>query len=1250
MSEAPARPSPYVGPRPLRSGERLYGRDHEVAQLFDLLLAERIVLLYSPSGAGKSSLLDAGLSLRLREEGFVIRPTVRVGMEPPDDAPAGVNRLVLSALLSLEEDVPKDSQFELPRLAGHTLASYLEHRRADERSDDAPEVLVFDQFEEVLTVEPTAIAAKQAFFAELGAALRDERVWLVVAMREDFIAGLDPYRDALPTGLRTTFRLDLLGREAAITAIKGPAAAAGVTFEGDAPDQLVNDLRQVRIQRVDGAVETQLGPHVEPVQLQVVCQGLWSRLRPDERTIGREHIERLGDVDAALATYYDAQVEEAARQCELPERVLRQWIARHLVTTNGLRTQVLQTPERTLGLANGALAALVDAHLLRTDTRRGMVWVELSHDRIVRPLQGSNARWFEAKLSAVQRQAELWDRTGRPEGLLLSIAEEAERPLAVAEERSPVEREFLDHSAKVRRREEAARRTLRLVRALTAMVVLLVLTGLVVGIGTIRRAGEQALAASQAETREADERHREAEEKLTHQLIAQVALHREQRPELAALLGIAASRRLEDPWERKAALINIGVTAPHLVARMSPVSEDSADPHGRAGTSHPYKIVAGRGKLLALDRSGQVWAMNLVDRSTTPLLPAEVKAADIAVHPHEPLLAIGRAGGTIMLWDEEARAERGSVVLPGDAESRDDRAWVERLLFSADGRALLAVRIERDRLSVAFLVNLATRTTRQLGTLPYEASDLGLSADGSMVVLPLGQADGSIAVYSGPSFTRTAMQPACEGRCLMSIARFDPSGKRLLTGGEETLALWRIEGGTIGTEPLVIQLGPGEIVRDILYLRDAKVAVLTDARISLWDSTTLEPRGTPIELRDGARVLAPAGAQGELIAAAYDSAVPVHVFDPRRLVPTGITKLEQETLQESPPAPFSHGPVRVALDPIGTTVAVTDYDGRTKTGKVTLLDAASKVPREVLPTPKGEQFQALRLTGTRLVFADADGRIMAWDPAARAWTSLGTMPADRGEVTIAVDDDGRIVAAGAREDGGVDLGTEADEFVARTRLGEREATAFAFDRRGRQLAIASCVAETRPLLCNLNHIDIFDVAAPTSPRERLAVDFDPRQIVFSADGRRVAVGDDRQIRVWDRQDGLIALTMRRDLGSITGLDLSTDGRILAALALRDNAAADVVLWDLETGEELASPLRVHNSAVGGDGEGQVLLSADGGLLVSGGTDGVVLWDISDEALRDLACALARRELTTAEQERFLGTGRAYEALCPGAAR
>src|ERR671928_1345625 len=84
VAEAPAPPAePYVGPRPVGQGEVLYGRDHELATLVDLVIAKRIVLLYSPSGAGKTSLVNAGVIPALQAEEFVVLPVIRVNQGPP---------------------------------------------------------------------------------------------------------------------------------------------------------------------------------------------------------------------------------------------------------------------------------------------------------------------------------------------------------------------------------------------------------------------------------------------------------------------------------------------------------------------------------------------------------------------------------------------------------------------------------------------------------------------------------------------------------------------------------------------------------------------------------------------------------------------------------------------------------------------------------------------------------------------------------------------------------------------------------------------------------------------------------------------------------------------------------------------------------------------------------------------------------------------------------------------------------------
>ena len=62
-----AADNPYVGPRPfIEEEERLFfGRAEEIEVLTSLVLARRASLLFAQSGAGKSSLLMAGLTPRL---------------------------------------------------------------------------------------------------------------------------------------------------------------------------------------------------------------------------------------------------------------------------------------------------------------------------------------------------------------------------------------------------------------------------------------------------------------------------------------------------------------------------------------------------------------------------------------------------------------------------------------------------------------------------------------------------------------------------------------------------------------------------------------------------------------------------------------------------------------------------------------------------------------------------------------------------------------------------------------------------------------------------------------------------------------------------------------------------------------------------------------------------------------------------------------------------------------------------------
>lgn len=148
MSDQNLIPNPYVGPRSFTTGEKLYGRDAEVRQLLDLLIAERILLLHSPSGAGKSSLVQAGLFPELQKEGFTLLPPIRVNLDLPapyrDDCDC--NRYIFSVLLALEEGSVDAAKIPFDKLSKMNLEQYL-HYRHEKENNPVSTLLFFDQFE-----------------------------------------------------------------------------------------------------------------------------------------------------------------------------------------------------------------------------------------------------------------------------------------------------------------------------------------------------------------------------------------------------------------------------------------------------------------------------------------------------------------------------------------------------------------------------------------------------------------------------------------------------------------------------------------------------------------------------------------------------------------------------------------------------------------------------------------------------------------------------------------------------------------------------------------------------------------------------------------------------------------------------------------------------------------------------------------------------------------------------------------------
>ena len=395
--------SPYVGPRPYERDERnlFYGRDYETIQIISLILSNQLTLIYSQSGVGKTSLFNTKIIYELEKQyKFQTFPSARVrSLLSSDKIPKDVNNLYMfNALLSLHLDVDVN-QDELKK---QTLSNYLKEHSPKKGTEEAsaPRVIVFDQLEELFGLYPENWHDQQQdFFQQIADALNEDRMLrIVLVIREEYLAHLSSFANLVPGRLRSRFRLERLGKDAASSAVTEPLKPTGRFFASGVAEKLVNDLLTMRVENIFGKIVDMRGEHVEPVQLQVVCQRLWIKVVSlGINEITEEHLKGSADVNKALTEFYLEAISFASKKTGLNQNAIRNWFDQKLITSSGTRGIVHRGENLTGGIPNDVVDILQQRLIIRQEWRAGSRWYELTHDRLIGPIIESNKEWKQKR-------------------------------------------------------------------------------------------------------------------------------------------------------------------------------------------------------------------------------------------------------------------------------------------------------------------------------------------------------------------------------------------------------------------------------------------------------------------------------------------------------------------------------------------------------------------------------------------------------------------------------------------------------------------------------------------------------------------------------------------------------------------------------------------------------------------------------------------------------------------------------------
>ena len=362
--DAVAQTEPYKSllPYRLEDAPLFFGRDQAKTDLLAGASRGRLMVLHAESGAGKTSLLQAGLAANLLAQGQL---------------PLYVRAWRHSPSLAIKQTLVPDLS-RVPQLAELPLRAFL-YRVTALLGSNTRVYILLDQFEEFFIRVGDEV--REQFIEELGQCVDDEalRTRFVLSLRRDHFAGLSDFRSRIPYVFTNEYPLKLFSRAEAASAITAPAALVGLAYGPGVTDQILNDLLQASDQRV-----------IMPAQLQLVCWALYRELTGEQRLITLDQFQHMGGVAGILRNYLRRVMtrEISAKQRQTAQRLIEALVrsdrTRDILTVAQLARTVGPTEQ-----IQPVLDALIASRLLRVIEAgpNEEVAYELAHDYLIEQIE-----------------------------------------------------------------------------------------------------------------------------------------------------------------------------------------------------------------------------------------------------------------------------------------------------------------------------------------------------------------------------------------------------------------------------------------------------------------------------------------------------------------------------------------------------------------------------------------------------------------------------------------------------------------------------------------------------------------------------------------------------------------------------------------------------------------------------------------------------------------------------------------------
>jgi hypothetical protein len=403
-----------------KQASMFFGRDDEIKTLYKLIKTHTITIVFGKSGTGKTSLLNAGVFPKLREDYCL---PFRIRLDFSDTSPDLLTQV--KQVLRTEID---SVGFKVESYPGEeTLWEYF-HK--EPLWNIITPILVFDQFEEIFTLASKSSRFKKeeldVFIDELSDLVENsipekikhrfinsndsvaldygrQKAKIIFAFREDFLAEIESITARIPSVKHSRFRLKAMNSEQAYEVITKTWGAAIHPSEAKKIVQYLTDEPSENTEVMNRFGTNDL-VQIEPSLLSQICLYLDKKRGDEQRlTISADFLDKYPK-NVILRSIYDEVLDEAREVVTAGSQPkVQEFIEDDLITDEGYRTKY------AVKEIDNELLPAINIFKKKYFIREEDDAIELTHDVIVslvktdRETRRKNAALIAAKKRAQKR-------------------------------------------------------------------------------------------------------------------------------------------------------------------------------------------------------------------------------------------------------------------------------------------------------------------------------------------------------------------------------------------------------------------------------------------------------------------------------------------------------------------------------------------------------------------------------------------------------------------------------------------------------------------------------------------------------------------------------------------------------------------------------------------------------------------------------------------------------------------------------